>query len=478
MATPGDYDVFHDAAQSVLRHWFQMDFDIEPWRNRACLSEFLAVESRQVDETALREAIRALVQSALDRLSTERPDLADLLRTRYREGATLGELAVETKRTLDQVRHLQTIALDTLANTLVAMEQEAHAARQGRILTRLDTPAPPRVFGQDAKFNEALSVLRRADSHFLVALQGLGGIGKTTLADRLVRALTVLPDFADILWVSARSTLFSFRDGIQPDSRHKPALSYQELIQALAEPLGITDARTRDPAECVRLARAAMQARPYLVVIDNLETVEDHAALVPDLLRLVRPSKFLLTTRQSLHGFLDVYTIKMDELPEPDLLEMMRHEARMHGLSDWADLPASQLHRIYDVIGGNPLAAKLVVGQAHFFSLDKLLDELLEARGKSADDLYQYIYWASWHALSPDAQQLLQTMPLVGPAGGEFDQLAAASQLSEEATRSALRELLRSSLVNTVGNLQQQRYSIHRLTETFLMHEVLKWASQ
>lgn len=478
MAKSGDYQDFRSAAQSVLRYWGQVDIDPAPWSDKVCLSEFLVTDSRCMDVVAVRQAIRALVQSAMDKLGAERPDLVEVLRTRFREGATMSEVAHDLKRTVDQVRHVQASALDALANTLALMEREARSARQARIFARLDFPVQPRVFGQETKFHEALAVLRRQDRHYVIALEGLGGIGKTTLADRLVRALTGLPDFVDIVWVSARPTQFSFRDGILPDTRRRPVLSYPELIMALAEPLGIPEPRTHSLAELSARAREILQSRPYLVVIDNLETVEDYTALVPEVLRLAQPSKFLLTTRQSLRGFLDVYSLKVDELPESDLLDMVRHEADKHGLSDLAELPDAELHRIYEITGGNPLAAKLVVGQAHFFGLDDLLHELREACGKNAEDLYNYIYWASWHALSPDAQQLLQAMSLVGTGGGELDQIVAVAQLPEDVTRSALRELLRASLVNTVGTLQKQRYSIHTLTETFLMHEVLKWTQE
>jgi hypothetical protein len=39
----------------------------------------------------------------------------------------------------------------------------------------------------------------------------------------------------------------------------------------------------------------------------------------------------------------------------------------------------------------------------------------------------------------------------------------------------ALTELVKRSLVDVRGTLVEPRYAIHRLTETFLLTEVIKW---
>ena len=41
----------------------------------------------------------------------------------------------------------------------------------------------------------------------------------------------------------------------------------------------------------------------------------------------------------------------------------------------------------------------------------------------------------------------------------------------------ALRQLVALCLVNVMGTVDSRRYGIHRLTETFLLNEVLKWQS-
>jgi hypothetical protein len=66
-------------------------------------------------------------------------------------------------------------------------------------------------------------------------------------------------------------------------------------------------------------------------------------------------------------------------------------------------------------------------------------------------------------------------MPLVAESGGGLPQIAALSELADEPLTEALRELIALSLVSVQGTLEARRYGIHRLTETFLLNEVLKW---
>ena len=86
---------------------------------------------------------------------------------------------------------------------------------------------------------------------------------------------------------------------------------------------------------------------------------------------------------------------------------------------------------------------------------------------------YTYIYWQAWQLLTPAERQLFLTLPLA--PNGAFDQLVLVSGMDEDGIQGALARLIELSLVQVGGDLSEPRYGLHRLTETFLMHEVLKW---
>jgi DNA-binding MarR family transcriptional regulator len=102
-----------------------------------------------------------------------------------------------------------------------------------------------------------------------------------------------------------------------------------------------------------------------------------------------------------------------------------------------------------------------------------VLENLRQAQGRTTDELYTYIYWQAWQALDEAGRQVLLVMPLA--QGGLFAQIAALTGLPAETLSQALDRLVTLSLVETGGDLDRRRYRIHRLTETFLLNEVIKW---
>jgi hypothetical protein len=146
----------------------------------------------------------------------------------------------------------------------------------------------------------------------------------------------------------------------------------------------------------------------------------------------------------------------------------------VRGLLPLVNASTVQLDSIYQVVGGNPLALKLVVGQIAIFPLPQVLDNLKQAQGKKIDELYTYIYWQAWNSLDVIVQRVLLAMPLA--QDGDFAQLRAVTNLKVDELNDALERLVMLSLIEVGGNdLVDRRYHIHRLTETFLLTEVTRW---
>ena len=75
--------------------------------------------------------------------------------------------------------------------------------------------------------------------------------------------------------------------------------------------------------------------------------------------------------------------------------------------------------------------------------------------------------------LNDAGQQTLLLMPLAQE--GTLKQLSALSRLAQDELHQALEQLAKLSLVQVEGDLETRRYSIHRLTETFLLNEATTW---
>ncbi|MCB0228855.1 MAG: hypothetical protein KDG58_13280, partial [Anaerolineae bacterium] len=181
------------------------------------------------------------------------------------------------------------------------------------------------------------------------------------------------------------------------------------------------------------------------------------------------------TSRHSLFGEAGVFHMRVPELGEPDALSLVRLEAEQRNLPELVAASDAELRPIYRTVGGNPLALRLVVGQSHVHSLASVLADLQAARGTPVETLYTFIYRWAWDNLSEAPRRALLAMPLVTERGGSLDFVAQLSGLDPGALSDALAELVTLSLVDSRGSALDRRYTIHNLTRTFLLEQVIRW---
>lgn len=343
-----------------------------------------------------------------------------------------------------------------------------------------DTPAAP-FFGIAVARAELAQVLCTPTAPWLVALAGIGGIGKTTLATAVVQdlctATTTHQSFAKILWVSAKQEEFLPPVNGQADKSRatQPALDFATLIDEVLRQLDPQANLLAAHAAKVAAVQQRLRAEPHLLVVDNLETVADYATLLPALRPLTQPSKILLTTRHLPDQHDDLFCYALPELSAADAFALLRHEGTVRGLTPLRQATDAQLQPIYEVVGGNPLALKLVVGQLRLLPLAQVLHNLQAAQGKKIEALYTYIYWQAWQLLDERSRQLWLAMPI--HPNVTFNHLLAVSGLAADELAEGLEQLVALSLVELAGDLTERRYRLHRLTETFLLNEVLKWST-
>jgi hypothetical protein len=419
-----------------------------------------------------------VLRQALETLHTHHPDEAEILRLHYEDEYTAQVIANRLNLAEGTVFRKQQQAVQHLVQLLWAEERRLRSNQRAAMLARLELPSYTQLFGVDGFVQQLAGQLRLTQPPWLIAIEGLGGSGKTAVADALVRQLIDQDEWRDVAWVTVQQRVFNLGGGIKSEI---PGLTSEALVDALLVQLFPAENKTVGMAAEARLAlvQQRLKAQPHLIVIDNLETQADLAQLHNMLRALAGPTKFLLTTRQRLLHAADVYHFGLPELPAVEALRFVRHEATMRNLPDLADASDADLQPIYATVGGNPLALRLVVGQVHVHTLGRVLGDLKAARGQPIEQLYTHIYRRAWDGLDEPARRTLLILPLVTEQGATFEDLGAISQgrLDEETLRNALDTLVGVNLVDARGGLHERRYTIHSLTRTFLHQQVLRWES-
>jgi hypothetical protein len=475
----GDDPQFLSDLRTALRRWHKPALGDTPLALRlTSVKQHQAADPRLSRSAALRETVRA----GLARLRAEGSTAhANLLEQRYLQEQSVYLLQGTYHLSERSLYYRLDEALRSLAHALWSAEQVGSElavpssssiripANQWRA-RHLPAPTYTRLFGVDRMLALLLDGLNDPVGHWLISLDGMGGLGKTALAREVVGRLAGTERFADIAWLTVKPEAYYPQHVSRPE---QTVLSCDEVLDAIACQLDDLDVQSLTSAAKRDQVHTLLHTHPYLVVVDNLEVIVDCGG-VPDLLwELANPSKFLLTSRYRINpDTCPSSVLTVHELADLDSLAFIRHEGQLRGLQELEEAGDDVLHSILAVTGGNPLAIKLVVGQLVNLPLSRVLATLQSAQPAS-DPLYNYLYCTTWDLLSATAQRLLLHMALVPASGGTWEDLAAVTSLPEPELAAAIGELATCSLLQVAG-LEEKTYSIHPLTRHFVVSQATR----
>lgn len=415
---------------------------------------------------------RGILTLGLDVLRGMVPEAESLLRERYEHRRDVMAVANRLNVSESSLYYRQRQAINLLTDILVRLEEKASNEWLERMISRLGVPSYARLVGVEASETAVSAALINETEHFIVSLDGLGGLGKTALADHIARSFVSSTRFEEIAWVTAKHTHLSTMGRLQVESG-RPALTFNMLVDQLANQFDLSKLQDDSQLQRQRLVKHFLRSRACLVVIDNLETAADYHNLLPELRKWQQPTKFLLTSRLRLLDEPGVFSFSLQELPETAAFELIRMEAARTGFAALQEAPDEELKEIYQIIGGNPLALKLVVGQLRFHSLSRVLKRFSTNRHQNKDEgIFDYIYREFWEGLGDSSKTALLALTQAGETGFTFEHLLEVVQLPEEVLEQCLEELVLLSLVDLAGSLKEKRYRLHRLTEAFLLRMI------
>lgn len=290
----------------------------------------------------------------------------------------------------------------------------------------------------------------------LVCIEGMGGIGKTSLALAVAaeclaarkgdQAAQGLPFFDGFIWATSR----------------EQALTLDDLLNTVARTLGYPGVVSLSLGDKRSEVCSLLQSAPHLLIVDNLDTIADPA--VSDFLhKLPKPSKALLTSR--VPKIERAWRVSLKGLDEDEALALIRNEGKRCGLPAVAEAKDEALLQLCRATSGAPLAIIWAVGQ---ISRGLLFDQILEYLREAQGDVFSHVFERSWQLLSPEAKQVLMAVTLFAASALRAG-VEAVSQVHGFALDDALGQLVELSLVELINPLQhdKQRYTIHPLTRAF-----------
>ena len=338
-----------------------------------------------------------------------------------------------------------------------------------------------RLVGRFDELERVMSALRDPKHKPMVAVIGLGGIGKTALAREAVERAWDEKLFEYIVWTSSKTEHFIseriVRTGVSTQEGDA-AYSFDTLLSDIGRQCDRVDIAQMPPGQKQAAVKYLLAKKRVLIVMDNLETVPESEKLVADVFQILGQSKVLITSRHHVRHE-RVYTIDLSGFPEDEGVTFLREESKARGIEGVAQANRPSLVRVHQATGGAPLAMKLVIGQISRQPMDVVLDTLKEVSFKGQDyPFYRFIYRHSWDMLEMNARMALVDMSVFPPIiGGTVDDVQAISQAEASAFWPAMDQLVTLSLVDKIGPVGRERFALHPLTQYFIKSDITKeWA--
>jgi DNA-binding SARP family transcriptional activator/tetratricopeptide (TPR) repeat protein len=309
----------------------------------------------------------------------------------------------------------------------------------------------PTFTGRAAELTKSLGLLDTDRTAMTtVAISGMAGVGKTTLAVRLAHQVAhYFPDGR--LYVH----LHGFSPGAAPST---PDQSASEAVGGLLETLGVPPSRI--PADLdarTALYRSMLAGRRVLVLIDDARDAEHALPLLPG----APGCMVIVTSRNQLLSLVARCGAHPITLGLPTAAEARDLLAHHLGPDRVANEPGA-VEEIIARCGRLPLALAIVAARATTTPDLSLTDIVAELRASSLDADVRMVFSWSYRAVSTEAARLYRLLGL-HPGPHVFPSAAASlAGLQIHETRALLEELAHVHLIT------------ERLPDEFTFHDLLR----
>ena len=316
--------------------------------------------------------------------------------------------------------------------------------------------------GRDREIARLMELLDYAHSAHLISVDGIGGVGKTTLvveaAYRCKDAskYSNLPTFETIIFTSAKLNHLTSM-GLLP--RLAPTRTLRDICREIAGVLEFSEINNLSLPEQIEVIRHKLSQTETLLIVDNLETIEDKQEVLSFLYDLPPTVKVIITTREQTL----FVPIRLNSLPKEHGLRLIQHEAKEKGV----DLTKEESQQLYEAVSGVPAAMIYAIGQ---MAAGYLLADVLILIKHPQGDIARFCFTTSVDPLrnSPPHYLLMGLTLFVQPVTRETIAGVIFENPDPIAISQSLVKLQQLSLIY----LSRGRYSTSALTREYAWAEL------
>jgi hypothetical protein len=321
------------------------------------------------------------------------------------------------------------------------------------------------LIGREQEFQQLLEMLSYSHPVHCISVEGMGGMGKTTLVLAVANYYLkpsersqIEPAFDAYIFASAKQQRLTSH-GIL--NRLNPDRTLPDLFQTIARTFRQPDLLLADRSEQLERIQDLLSRQRTLLIVDNLETVEDYSNVLAFLYDLPSTVKCVITSRQQT----SFPSLRLEPLSEPEGIQLIQHQAQTKQVL----LSRTEAQTLYNCTNGIPAAIVYAVGQlAAGYPLKNVPDRLVTSQGD-----YVRFYFESTVVMLRESvsHQLFMALALFAQSAAEEAVAYVADSPELNATLDGLAHLQQLSLVEQ----HQERYQMLSLTKELAQGELLAY---
>ncbi len=256
---------------------------------------------------------------------------------------------------------------------------------------------------QREQLEDQLYDLLMDDRRAVITLLGRGGIGKTSLALKVIPRLYDERRYDAVIWFSSRDIDLQAGGAklvtAEVVSAKDISNYYSKLVLSEQE---ISD-KGFDVVDYFQKQLVNSEIGPCLFVFDNFETTSSPMEVFKWIDTYIRmPNKILITTR--LREFLGDYPVSVHGMTESESEDLIRLTARQLGVEE--HLRKGLVEEIYKVSAGHPYIIKIMLGELSKNHMKGSLPKIIAG----SEEVLVALFERTYAALNPCAQRVFLTL--------------------------------------------------------------------
>ncbi|WP_432923029.1 tetratricopeptide repeat protein [Microbispora sp. CA-135349] len=311
--------------------------------------------------------------------------------------------------------------------------------------------------GREDEFVRISRILRRdpVRGSPVIVLYGMGGVGKTSLANHIGHLMASDYPYARVL--------------VDLGGQGAEDMSLSAAVQQIFQAFGVPDSKIPGSLQArARLLQALYQEGRTLLILDNATLVQQVEVLLP---QEPGPTASIITSRSPLPGLDGVRRIHLRPLPSSKALAMLTEFVDDETVLRDQDSVA----RLVRLTGGLPLALRIVAATINGPMMEdqplRVLVERLEDRGhllthlEGGDRGVRASLEVSYQNLDADVASCFRAMGIIPGTTFTTDLVAAATEVDGSSAYARITALLDAQLLETTP--QPDRFRMHDLVRLY-----------